>query len=264
MRTTTPRTAGLLAGVLLALSACGSEEQPAARAATPSASADATPSATPGGVPLLPDGPIAAGRYRFRLDDHETCDPRLRCPVSSKPGPAPDIDVTVPSGWDGWNEFNLVTPTDTGTDGPIGAALVLGWTSYGVALNAHPCTPQGTEGGHQVPTIAVGPTVDDFVDAVVRHPDLHPTAPRAVTLGGYPGKYFSLTAPSDLSGCDNWRPWDPGFYAQGPDNTWDIWVVDVRGFRVVVVAHHFPSTSAQVKTELREMVGSLRFVRRGR
>jgi hypothetical protein len=255
---TTTRRWWLVAAALLLLAACGGEGEPtAAPTATPAASA--TPTATRAGISPLPDGPVEPGRYRYPLEDWETCDPKLRCPVSSKPGPAPDIEVTVPAGWEGSNEFHLLTPTETGTDGPIGAALVLGWTSYGVALNADPCTPLGTEGGHQVPTIAVGPTVGDFVQAVVRHPRIAATTPRAVTVDGYRGTHFRLTAPSDLSRCENWRPWDPGFYAQGPDNVWDLWVVDVRRFRVVVVAHWFPETSAEVKAELQDMVASLRF-----
>jgi hypothetical protein len=238
--------------VLLLLAACDK----------PAAQAGATPSASSPAVSYLPEGPITPGTYRFPLDDLDTCDPALRCPVSSKPGPAPDIDLTVPEGWSGSNEFHLVTPTATDTDAPDGAALVLGWTSYGVALNADPCTPASVDGGHQVPTIDVGPTVDDFVDAVARHPKIVATTARPVTVGGYAGKYFSLKAPHDLGGCQNWRPWDPGFYAQGPDNTWDIWVMDVNGFRVMVVADHFPATSAKVRTQLRQMVSTLRFVPR--
>ena len=59
--------------------------------------------------------------------------------------------------------------------------------------------------------------------------------------------------------CENWRPWDPGFYAQGPDNLWDVWVMDVDGFRVLVVAQHFPGTPAEVGTQLRAMAESIRF-----
>jgi hypothetical protein len=46
---------------------------------------------------------------------------------------------------------------------------------------------------------------------------------------------------------------------QGPDNVWDIWIIDADGFRVLIIAEYFPGTPADVKAELREMVESIRF-----
>ena len=47
---------------------------------------------------------------------------------------------------------------------------------------------------------------------------------------------------------------------QGPDNTWDVWVIDVEGFRVLIVTQSFPDTPDDVKAELREMAESIGFV----
>jgi hypothetical protein len=222
--------------------------------------------AVPAAVSPLEDGPIAPGRYRYMLTN--LCDDRpLDCPADGRPPPPLGIDVTVPAGWEAATEFHLIAPRTRATPGPSDAAggpseagLVLGWTNFWVGLNSNPCTPIGTPGGHQRPDIPVGPTVGDFVDAVLAHPTLEVSEPTEVRLGGHAGMSFTLTAPSDLRGCDNWRPWDPGFYAQGPSNIWDVWAVDVDGFRVVVVAQHFPDTPAEVLAQLRDMAESIRFV----
>jgi pyrimidine-specific ribonucleoside hydrolase len=145
---------------------------------------------------------------------------------------------------------------DDGTGAPGGGALVLGLTSFWVGLYSDPC-----RGPDEVqPEIAVGPAVEDFIEAVVAHPALDVTTPEDVALGGFSGQFFSLTGPSDLSDCDSWRPWDPSFYARGPDNLSDVWVIDADGFRVLIVTEYFPGTPDQIKSELRAMAESIRFV----
>ena len=73
------------------------------------------------------------------------------------------------------------------------------------------------------------------------------------------GRYFTLQGPADLSKCEEWRPWDPGFYAQGPSNIWEVWVLDVDGHRVLIVADYFPGTSESTIAQLKQMVKSIRF-----
>lgn len=226
---------------------------------SPRASTTTAASATtvpPSAVPVLKDGPITPGRYTFVLN--ASCDdPPPNCPAQATPPPVLDIEVTVPAGWTaGLDAQNLHPSTPSETRSPDGAALVLGWTTYWVGLNSDPCL----EADHEIPDIRVGPTVDDFVNAVVAHPALEVSEPADVELGGYRGRFFSLTGPSDVSDCSNWRPWDPGFYVQGPDNLWDVWVMDVDGFRVLIVTEYFPDTPEDILAQLREMVESMRFV----
>ena len=212
-----------------------------------------TPATTPASVPLLEDGPLAPGTYAF-VHQNLCDDPPVDCPVDASPPPALGIEVTVPSDrWAGATELLTIWPRDGGSEA---GALVMGWTNFWVGLNSEPCS----QISHQRTDIEVGPSVDEFVDAVMEHPKLDTTTPSDVTLGGYSGRFFSLTAPADLSGCTEWRPWEPGFFAQGPENIWDVWVVDVNGFRFLVVAQYFAYTSPDIKAELRAMAESIRFV----
>lgn len=251
--------------VVTGLAACGGSSSSGTEATSPSTNEDQTTSTTvPGAVTELADGPLEPGRYRFVIENW--CDDEMvDCAAVELPSPPIHVDVTVPAGWEAAAGYSLLHPespidvdaSNGPTFGPAGAGLLLGWTNYWVGLNSDPCTPKGSAGEHQVPDIPVGPTVDDFVDAVVAHPTLDVTEPTEVMVGGHRARFFTLTAPSDLSACDRWRPWDPSIYAQGADNRWDVWTVDVDGFRVVVLAESFPDTPTEVQTQLREMVESI-------
>jgi hypothetical protein len=253
---------GLFVATLLALTACSGQgdavDGSATQAPDDNTSSEPTASsthATQPGVALLEDGPVTPGRYRY--DVLSTCDPKLGCPAKSEPE-LPDVLVTVPAGWNAANDVHLIEPlTAAGTGAPDGAALVMGWTNFWAALNSHPCSSVS----HQIPDIEVGPTVDDFVDAVVAHPRLHVTEPKPVRLGKYRGKFLTLIGPPDISHCrEEWRPWEPAPYLQGPGNRWDIWVMDVGGVRVLITAGYYPGTSAKTRSQLHAMAESVRFV----
>jgi hypothetical protein len=265
------RKAGSAAVVLLlpVLAACSSDPgqddlSNGSSAQTPAASPTQTPAATvtsssPTGAPLLTDGPVVPGRYRFVVPD--TCDPKVNhdgwqvCPKGKSPA-LPALDITVPEGWDAAPEVLSLFPADgRDTTSPNSPALALGWTNHWVGLNSHPCS----QVEHQRPDIVVGPSVGDFVDAVVAHPLLNVTEPRPVTLGRFHGQFFSLLGPKDISGCEEWRPWDPAPYLQGPQNRWDLWVMNIKGVRVVIMAEYFPETQRGIKAELQAMAESIRF-----
>jgi hypothetical protein len=200
-------------------------------------------------------GDLQPGRYLFKLGNASDYEPAWA--VADRPAAPLGIEVTVPSGYSYSPDFPVIAwggPSET--SGPDGGGLVLGWTSYWASLYSEPCF----EKPDQVGDIRVGPTVDDFVDAVVANPKLDVTDPTDVQLGGYGGKFFTLTLPHDISGCDSWQPWDPSFYAQGDANRWDVWVIDAAGFRVMIVNEYFPGTTEATKADLAAMVESIRFV----
>jgi len=254
------RTKPVLAALALALTACSEQGSAVDRAvqASPSASAPMLTTlqpltSSPAGVPLLPDGEVTPGRYRF--DVYHDCEVPS-CPKPLRPESA--LQVTVPAGWhSAASQYVSLFPMDGRDRLSVNEpALVLGWTNYQVGLNSQPCSSVS----HQKPDIKVGPTVDDFIKAVVAHPTLHVTSPKPVKLGRHTGRFFTLKAPADFSKCKEWRPWDPAPYAQGPSNIWDLWVMSVDGVRIVIMTQYFPNTPATIRAELRRMAESIRFL----
>lgn len=249
-RSAVPAWATLVAAALLA--GCASDDVSSDTAETPATSGAGSPAPTDA-VPL-PDGPLDPGRYEFvvSVDCEGVEDDPIACPAGVPTPPPIALEVTVPEGWARMAGFPVITPTTTGTED---AALVLGWTSNTVGVQTDPCLSTS----HQLPDVAVGPGVDDFVDAVTAQEWYRGPAPVDTEVGGARGRYFTVRAPADLGRCHEWRPWDPGFFAQGPSNTWEVWVLDVDGHRVVVVTEYFPDTSPGTVSQLTRMVESISF-----
>ena len=219
---------------------------------TPTVATTPSPSASAGGPTTgLPEGPLRAGTYTFTPFAGPDCEVPVAYCSEQPRADSISITVTVPDGWAAigsavWVSANLA---------PDGAALGYG---LGAWLLSDPCKVQD-------PDIRVGPTVADFVDAVAAHPILDTTKPVDVTLAGFSGKAFDLQFPADVStdakynpACPYYRPWEPGIYAQGPNQRWHLWVLDVDGVRVVVQSMDYPGTSAARRAELQAMVDSIK------
>jgi len=260
-----------LAGILTACASGGggapSERQAAASA--PPSTASAIESATPpdhtsgsvpapGDLPVMEEGPISPGTYVVMPPGEGW----FECVEGVDCAPPPDhartmqLEITVPDGWESLEGFDnkAIVPSPGSSEGPDGAGLAIGW--YAAGLHTDPCRPVP----HSTPDILIGPSAEDFVDAVVAHPLLDVTDPVEVQLGDFSGQFLTLTAPSDISDCVDWRPWEHGIYAQGPNNFWNLWVMDVDGLRFIILAQEFPGTSADDSADLRAMVESIRFV----
>lgn len=89
---------------------------------------------------------------------------------------------------------------------------------------------------------AVGPTVDELIDALgtIRAISLGP--PSAATLDGYSGRMFELTGADSPAACvDEALVWqttqgEPSLLVPAPGDVTRVWVLDVEGTRLVVLA----------------------------
>ncbi len=117
---------------------------------------------------------------------------------------------------------------------------------------------------------SVGPTVDDLVQAWANVPELAATAAVDVTVDGYSGKQFEITAPDyNPSECKErkyglWYSSDtvsdegrPGYWAQAPNQHLQVWVLDVEGTRLVIGAGSLPSISPQDRAALEGILASI-------
>jgi hypothetical protein len=161
------------------------------------------------------------------------------------------ITFIVPDGWASGFDDAAITKVTTPTYGPSGMSLHFlrgGW------LFSDPCLKVDT-----VPDMPVGPSVDDFADALAAHPKLDVTTPVDVSLDGYSGKYLDLQVPSDIDECTgNYYPWAPAFYAQGPNHRWHVRILDVDGVRVVIQNGDFEGTVPQDLAEMHAIIESIK------
>ena len=99
-------------------------------------------------------------------------------------------------------------------------------------------------------------------------PGFDATATKDVTVDGYAGKQIEFTVPDynedecmrgDVRHLEGTRSGDAGphYIAQGPDQHNQVWILDVDGTRLVILASYFPDTSPQDRTALDEMLASI-------
>ena len=127
------------------------------------------------------------------------------------------------------------------------------------------------------PKIHPGPTVDELAAVLAARPLRHATAPVAVSLGGYHGKYLEWSVPRDIqfSDCDRGPGDTTGFfesftgyrtgmtdrYQQAPGQVDRLWILDVEGRRLLIDASSGPGSTKQDLAEMQQVVDSIRFER---
>jgi len=216
--------------LLPGLGASGSQATPAP---TPTTLTSQSPAFT--FVPPLPNGSVAPATYRL---SPLGSDRPLR------------IDAAVPAGWQGYDSWGILGPNGTGTPAGIGIGIIIAEGIY-----SDPCHWDAAgDGSWPQPGLAVGPTVDDLVNALVASHAYTSTTPADVTLGGFHGKRLTLQLPADISGCDQpsvdtegryevFSGPDAGLYAQGPSNRMQVNIIDVAGVRLIAILGDYAGTS---------------------
>jgi hypothetical protein len=148
------------------------------------------------------------------------------------------VTVAVPEGWSTDADWVVIGPR--GNQAPDGMAV-----RFYTAANLYK-NPLSPDAGVLAP--AVGPSVDDLVNAMVNHSDWTTTGPTGVSIDGYAGKVVHVTLPE---GTGSATPFYLSVDAVGDQHfgwaagqIFDIYVIDVGGKRLVIDAFHYPATSA--------------------
>jgi hypothetical protein len=223
---------------------------------TPTESPTPIPSATPSPTGPVGEGPLQAGQHMAKPfappNGNGVCHdpPQPGCSDTARDDTI-RFTFTVPDGWASNDSGAAITKPATGIVAPTGMGLLFhrgGW------LYSDPCIKVATQ---ELPDIPVGPSVDDFANALANHPLLDATTPTSISLGGYSGKYVDLQLPSDITCTFGYYPWAPSMPAQGPTHRWHLWILDVEGIRVVVQTADFAGTTVSDLAELQAIVDSI-------
>jgi hypothetical protein len=162
------------------------------------------------------------------------------------------VSVTLPSGWASSQTYDVYK----------GDMRVGPWTITHIYTDG--CRSQDS-------LLKVGPGVADLADALAALGPRLPEGPTATTIGGLDAMLVSLTLPVDvdLSACrdaEGYRNWpDPGpnlggGYWSAPGQVDDIYIVDLDGERLIIVASHPLGIDEAARTELQSVIDSIDFV----
>jgi len=243
----------LAIAVALLASACTSPAVGAAPSARPTAGIAPTPQRISAGIMDLKAGTYA---FAFQLLD--------------APGkPFPKVVLRVPDGWVSYKGFAVRSLVNTPRQ-----LVVSFWNVVDVYANS--CHWLG-------PMIHPGSTVDELTAVLAVRPLRNATAPVAVSIGGYHGKYLEWSVPADIkfSDCDQgpgdthtwfeswtgvmlWNaPFNPSGttdrYQQGPGQVDRLWILDVEGRRLVIDATYMPGSTDEDRAVLQQVVDSIAF-----
>ena len=173
--------------------------------------------------------------------------------------------VVMPSGW--LDQGAFVVKYDSSTPGPV-----IGLSVWNVGVVYRDPCHWHTSG------FVPKPGVDNLVAALAAQKLRNATTPTDVTLDGYAGKYLELSVPADIK-SSTWTDFDAcdiaadgtdrdfaGWlgnggegerYEQVPGQVDQLWVINVKGQRMLVDATYSPDTSQADRTQLDQVARSL-------
>jgi hypothetical protein len=168
------------------------------------------------------------------------------------PFPVP-VTFDLPEGWRVWvyssagSQVNL-NPARGGS----------GEVSFEIVDNiaADPCTTELIKP-------PVGPSVGDLVAALSNMEGFAATPATAITVDGYQGKQFTLTAPDADAACQSMLTWKTTTRQNGvgPGEINEVRIFDVGGVRLLICIAYTPPIAAEELSELQAVVDSVRFGR---
>jgi hypothetical protein len=240
-----------VSALVLGAGAC-SDDDPVTSEETLSESAEVTTTSTTlPSIPLEDGPPLEPGTYQVSSAGRTGSDPLLWSIV--------DFTITIPEGWNGHTGHYLSKYEDVDE--------IRGLSFYPVLVDeiyADPCE------GELGPTVAVGPEVNDLVDALVAQPGPDTSEPVQTTIGGFPATRVDLEVPegADLRSChladygppalQIWFSEPSGkYFVLTPGYTASVYVVDVDGERQVFLTQHGPAASDEDLRELQSMLDSI-------
>lgn len=168
--------------------------------------------------------------------------------------PVSGIQVTfqLPEGWSAEGRSYVAKNASEPSEADFGVFLV-------DQAYFHPCQWDGA-----LPDLHPGYEVEDLADSLANQALRGDAVPTDVTLDGFAGKFLELTVPSDIdfADCDQaeFRSWN-GRYHQGPGQHDSVYILDVDGVRLVIVAAYLPETSSADRAELQEILDSIQIDR---
>lgn len=234
-----------LATILVLLPACSDDQAAGAAAdadsATPSPPAPAPASADPGAAPenatplrdLAAETRLAPGRYVMD--------------VSSEYTEEPSVLIDVPAGYRSLGDGYEIVANENDDSGFRHFGT---WTVGQVATR--PCDVSTT-------WVDPGPAVDDLADALASLPVWETTRPVPTTVGGHEAAFMELNVPADLPArCGGNMPHSfqdhlGGTQGISSGKTQLVWIVDVDGRRVVLLAGYFPGPEGPTARQVQEL-----------
>lgn len=105
----------------------------------------------------------------------------------------------------------------------------------------------------------VGPSVSDLVSALSNMAGFEATVATDVTVDGFQGKRFTLTAPDTDARCGSMLTWrtTTRHNGVGPGEVNEVLILDVGGVRLLICVAYRPPIPVGTLSELRTVVDSI-------